>query len=170
MEVWYLYAAWRWTYWRPKHVEHWINNIKTSGIKLVSLYSTIKMMHGPINIRCAKSFFLISLLYASTCFEHCCAHHQEVKIMLYSIWYHHTCRWPSGAQVERRFCATSWLSTRITLRCTVSKTSKFVYRSFLGVVDFYLLRSVLMENGREWYSESGKDGCSYRYKSFIIYQ
>jgi hypothetical protein len=29
-----------------------------------------------------------------------CAHHQEVKIVLYSIWYHHTCRWPSGAHVE----------------------------------------------------------------------
>jgi len=25
-------------------------------------------------------------------------HHQEIKIVLYSIWYHHTCRWPSGAQ------------------------------------------------------------------------
>ena len=31
-----------------------------------------------------------------------CVHHQEVKIVLYSIWYHHTCRWPFGAQVERR--------------------------------------------------------------------
>ena len=30
------------------------------------------------------------------------AHHQGVKIVLYSIWYHHTYRWPSGAQVERR--------------------------------------------------------------------
>ena len=30
-----------------------------------------------------------------------CAHHQEVKIVLYSIWYHHTCRWPSRAQIER---------------------------------------------------------------------
>jgi len=30
-----------------------------------------------------------------------CAHHQEVKIVLYSIWYHHTCRWQSRAQVER---------------------------------------------------------------------
>jgi len=29
------------------------------------------------------------------------AHHQEVKIVLYSIWYHHlTCWWPSGAQVD----------------------------------------------------------------------
>jgi len=30
-----------------------------------------------------------------------CAHHQEVKILLYNIWYHPTCRWPSRAQVER---------------------------------------------------------------------
>ena len=32
----------------------------------------------------------ISLLYASTCFEYYCAHHQKVKIILYSIWYRHT--------------------------------------------------------------------------------
>jgi len=34
-------------------------------------------------------------------FRALCAHHQEVKIILYSIWYRHICRWPSGAQVER---------------------------------------------------------------------
>ena len=28
-----------------------------------------------------------------------CAHHQEVKIALHSLWYHDTYRWPSGAQV-----------------------------------------------------------------------
>ena len=28
-----------------------------------------------------------------------CAHRQEVRIVLYSIWYHHTYRWPSRAQV-----------------------------------------------------------------------
>ena len=33
-------------------------------------------------------------------FRALCAHRQEVKIVLYSIWYHHTCRWPFGAQVE----------------------------------------------------------------------
>jgi len=27
-------------------------------------------------------------------FRALCANHQEVKIVLYSIWYHHTCRWP----------------------------------------------------------------------------
>jgi hypothetical protein len=30
-----------------------------------------------------------------------CAHYQEVKIVLYSICYHHTCRWPSRASVHR---------------------------------------------------------------------
>jgi len=37
------------------------------------------------------------------------AHRQEAKIVLYNLWYHHTYRWPSRAQVER---------------CTVSKISK----------------------------------------------
>jgi len=32
-------------------------------------------------------------------FRALCAHHQEVKTVLYSIWYHHTCRWPSRAQI-----------------------------------------------------------------------
>ena len=27
-----------------------------------------------------------------------CAHHQEVKIALYSLWYHHTYRWLSCAR------------------------------------------------------------------------
>jgi len=26
-------------------------------------------------------------------FRALCAHHQEVKIVSYSIWYHHTCKW-----------------------------------------------------------------------------
>jgi len=37
--------------------EYWINN-KISGIKLVfSLYATIKMMHGSINIRLTGTSF-----------------------------------------------------------------------------------------------------------------
>jgi len=35
-------------------------------------------------------------------FRTLCAHHQGIKIVLYSVWYHHTRRWPSRAQVERR--------------------------------------------------------------------
>ena len=26
---------------------------------------------------------------------------RRAKIVLYSLWYHHTYRWPSGAQIER---------------------------------------------------------------------
>ena len=29
------------------------------------------------------------------------AHRKEAKIVLYSLWYHHTYRWLSGAQVEK---------------------------------------------------------------------
>jgi len=36
--------------------------VEASDIKLVSLYSTTKMMHGPINIRFTFSQFLISEL------------------------------------------------------------------------------------------------------------
>ena len=37
----------------------------------------------------------ISRLYM---FRTPCAHHQEVKIVLYSLWYHHTYKWPSCAR------------------------------------------------------------------------
>ena len=40
----------------------------------------------------------ISSLYM---FRAPCAHRQEVKIVLYSLWYHRTYRWPSRAQAER---------------------------------------------------------------------
>ena len=30
-----------------------------------------------------------------------CVHHQQVKIALHNLWYYHTYRRPSGAQVER---------------------------------------------------------------------
>ena len=79
-----------------------------------------------------------------------CAHHQEVKIALHSLWYHHTYRsddtrgcvmqfWPPDDEhmcskhveawnkliVKQKFCASSLLITEINiLRCTVSKTSK----------------------------------------------
>ena len=44
---------------------------------------------------------LLYLHFSPHMFRALCAHPQEVKIVLYSIWYRHTCRWPSGAQVER---------------------------------------------------------------------
>ena len=40
--------------------------------------------------------FIISLFQASTCFEHMCSS-SGGQIVLYSLWYHHTYRWPSRA-------------------------------------------------------------------------
>jgi len=37
-------------------------------------------------------------------FRALCAHYQEVKIVLYSIRYHHKFRWTSGAKLERGLC------------------------------------------------------------------
>ena len=42
--------------------------------------------------------FIISLFQASKCFEYMCSS-SGGKIILYSLWYHHTCRWPSRAQI-----------------------------------------------------------------------
>jgi len=49
----------------------------------------------------------ISCLYM---FRAPCAHRHEVKIVLYSTWYRHTCRWPSDAQVEREL---DWCSKHV---------------------------------------------------------
>jgi len=48
-----------------------------------------------------KILFYNKFIICLYMFRALCVHHQEVKIVLYSIWYHHTCRWPSGAQVHR---------------------------------------------------------------------
>jgi len=45
-----------------------------------------------------NSCFIISLLYSATCFEHCCAHHQGVKLYYTASGIITLCRWPSGAQ------------------------------------------------------------------------
>jgi len=43
-----------------------------------------------------NKFYFMPLHVLSTC-----ANHQEVKIALHSLWYHHTYRWPFRAWVER---------------------------------------------------------------------
>jgi len=46
----------------------------------------------------AQNFFYNNLISCLYMFRAPRAHHQEVKILLYIIWYHHTYRWPSGAR------------------------------------------------------------------------
>jgi len=57
-----------------------------------------------------------------------CAHRQEVKIVLYSLWYHHTYR-----------CDDTMMMVNVKiniLRCTVSKISKH-YQYLSTVTLFY---------------------------------
>ena len=42
-------------------------------------------------------------------FRALCAQHQEVRIVLYGILYHHTCRWPSGAYLCTGRPPAEWL-------------------------------------------------------------
>ena len=37
-------------------------------------------------------------------FQALCAHHQKVKIVLYSIWYHHTYRWTATYRCDDNRC------------------------------------------------------------------
>jgi len=61
-----------------------------------------------------KLLFYIKFIIYLYMFGALCAHHQEVKIVLYSIWYHHIFRWPSGAQVERGLvCAHRTVTYRV---------------------------------------------------------
>jgi len=48
-------------------------------------------------------------------FRALCAHHQEVKIVLYSICIITLCTWPSGAQVESRVQSPLNLCTGLPL-------------------------------------------------------
>ena len=64
---------------------------------LLTLHLSIILAINQLN---AQNFFYNKFIICLYMFRALCAHHQEVKIVLCSIWYHHTCRWPSGAQVE----------------------------------------------------------------------
>ena len=62
-------------------------------------------------------------------FRALCAHHQGVKIVSYSIWYHHTCRWPSGAQVKRR----------LALLSTCARDGQMLYNTILTLDDGHIV-------------------------------
>jgi len=54
-----------------------------------------------INQLDAQNLFYDKFILCLYMFRAPCAHHQEVKIVLYTLWYYHTYRWPFRAQVER---------------------------------------------------------------------
>jgi len=102
---------WR-IWWAPNKARKWQMTFN-SAFKGLN-----KLMHKRFVL---KYVYFMPLYVSSTC-----AHHQEVKISLRSLWYHQTYRWPSRAQVERghveawnklivkqKFCSSSWLITEI---------------------------------------------------------
>jgi len=46
----------------------------------------------------AQNLFYNKFISSLYMFRAPCAHYQEVQIVLYSLWYHHTYRWQSGAR------------------------------------------------------------------------
>ena len=119
----------------PTHVPSWHGQLHIWNLKvsvLVLFWDTIavlcEMQMKQENILCGQSldFILVinqldaqNLFYSKfiSClymFRTPCAHRQEVKIVLYSLWYHHTCRWPSGGRVEWGLC-TGWPPTGVMI-------------------------------------------------------
>ena len=64
---------------------------------LLTVHLSIILVINQIN---AQNLFYNKFIICLYMFRALCAYRQEVKIVLYNIWYHHTCRWPSHAQVE----------------------------------------------------------------------
>jgi len=72
-----------------------IVDIRRLKVKLSSKFISVFNQLDAQNLFHNK-FYFMPLHVSSTC-----AHHQEVKIVLHSLWYHHTYRWPSRARYQR---------------------------------------------------------------------
>ena len=68
-----------------------------------------------INQLDAQNLFYNKFISSLYMFRAPCAHRQEVKLVLYSLWYHHTYRWPSRA------------STCFELHVLIVRRSKLYY-------------------------------------------
>ena len=119
------------------------NTLNLSGLEPETIYPIL----SPFNQLDAQNLFHNEFYFMPLHVSSTCAHHQEVKTVLYSIWYHHTCRWPSRAPdmcskheeawnklvVKQKFCASSWLITRINIFYTGTiVTFLYFYEECLG--------------------------------------
>ena len=57
-----------------------------------------------INLLDKKNLFYNKFISCLYMFRAPCAHRHEVKILLPSLWYLHTCRWPSDAKCSLNLC------------------------------------------------------------------
>ena len=80
----------------------------------------VRAIYGSLGFkRLIHNSFFYKCIIRLYMFRALCADHQEVKIVLYSIWYHHTCRWPSGVQVERGPVVSQPAHRTATYRCDI---------------------------------------------------
>ena len=79
---------------RSTFAQHIINEGHTFG----PMNNTINMFILIINQLDAQNLFYNKFISCLYMFRAPCAHREEGKIVLYSLWYHHIYRWPSGAR------------------------------------------------------------------------
>ena len=75
---------------------HGTYNIKTVYLCFAAVH--LSMFILVINQLDAQNSFYNKFISCLYMFRAPCAYRQEVKIVLYSLWYHHTYRWPSRAR------------------------------------------------------------------------
>ena len=89
--------------WSVSHLTLNASNITTLFFDvLLTVHLSIFIL--VINQFDAQNLFYNKFISCLYMFRAPCAHRQEVKIVLYSLWYYHTYRWPCRAQVERGLC------------------------------------------------------------------
>ena len=103
------------------------SHLPSLGIKYIYCFYVLLSVHLSIilaidQLNTQILVFLISLLYSSTCFEHCCAHHQEVKLYYTASGIVTLCRWPSGVHLR-----TGRPPTERNIINLLKKKKEFVY-------------------------------------------
>jgi len=68
------------------------------SISIVLLTVHLSIFISVFNKLDAQNLFHNKFYFMPLYVSSICAHHQEVKIALHSIWYHHTYRWPPVAR------------------------------------------------------------------------
>ena len=127
-----------------------------------------------------KFFFYNKFIKCFYMFRALCAHHQEVKIVLYNIWYNHTRRWLSGVQcapdghlqsvllVEKYKPFSSFLmficgphiviylmfcGLRIVIYLRINnRQDALFYSQFISIINFYMFREGLLPIIRRYLS------------------
>ena len=105
-----LHTAQRYKCKMQAEVRHISANIKT----LEQICKLLNNNHSNLQTWCKKIFIHNNFILIIYMLRALCAHHQQIKFLLYSIWCHESYRWPSGSEVEMGLC-TGRLSTGVMI-------------------------------------------------------